>query len=113
MIFKIIDKRTGKEPTQRVINNIARKGELIERDIAGFFVGEDGGLILADECGNYTYMNSMRFAAKISDEAIRQFCKEKHYKIVSERYYNLIHEKLFNYEKRQREGAIKNEKTNN
>lgn len=41
MMFKIIDRKTGKEPTERVIHNIAKKGGLMEMDIDGFYVGED------------------------------------------------------------------------
>ena len=31
--FKVIDSRTGKEPTERVLNNIAKKGGLIIPDM--------------------------------------------------------------------------------
>ena len=61
MIFKVIDTRTGKEPTGRVIDNIARKGGLMVADIDQFYVGEDGSLVLADECGNITYCDAKRF----------------------------------------------------
>lgn len=30
--------------------------QLIECDMEGFFIGEDGQLILADECGNFAYV---------------------------------------------------------
>ena len=39
MTFKVIDTKTGKEPTERVIDNIARKGGLMIADIDQFFVG--------------------------------------------------------------------------
>lgn len=39
MMFKIMDRKTGKEPTERVIRNIAKKGGLMEMDIDGFYVG--------------------------------------------------------------------------
>ena len=61
MTFKVIDKKTGKEPTMRVIRNIAYKGGLMEMDIDQFFVGEDGALVLADDCGNITYCDTRRF----------------------------------------------------
>lgn len=61
MTFKVIDTKTGKEPTQRVIYNIAKKGGLMTMDIDQFFVGEDGSLVLADECGNMTYCDINRF----------------------------------------------------
>ena len=61
MTFKVIDTKTGKEPTSRVIDNIAKKGGLMIMDIDQFFVGEDGSLVLADDCGNITYCDMERF----------------------------------------------------
>ena len=61
MTFRIIDKKTGKEPTGRVIDNLAKKGNLKRFDIDGFAVCEDGLLILMDECGNYMYCDRKRF----------------------------------------------------
>lgn len=61
MTFKVIDTKTGKEPTSRVIDNIAKKGGLMTMDIDQFFVGEDGSLVLADDCGNITYCDAKRF----------------------------------------------------
>ena len=61
MTFKVIDKKTGQEPTRRVIRNIAYKGGLMEMDIDQFFVGEDGELLLMDDCGNITYCDTKRF----------------------------------------------------
>jgi len=61
MTFHVIDTKTGKEPTSRVIDNIAKKGGLMIMDIDQFFVGEDGSLILVDDCGNMTYCDVERF----------------------------------------------------
>ena len=61
--FKVIDRTTGKEPTDRVIHNLAKKGGLMTMDIDQFFVGEDGTLILVDDCGNATWCDSERFVA--------------------------------------------------
>ena len=61
MTFKVIDTKTGKEPTRQVIHNIAKKGGLMTMDIDQFFVGEDGSLVLADDCGNITYCDTKRF----------------------------------------------------
>jgi len=61
MTFRIIDNKTGKEPTDRVISNIARKGGLMEMDIDGFYVDEDGQIILVDDCGNCTWVDAKRF----------------------------------------------------
>ena len=61
MKFKVIDTKTGKEPTSRVIDNIAKKGGLMIYDIDQFFVGEDGSLVLVDDCGKMTYCDTTRF----------------------------------------------------
>jgi hypothetical protein len=61
MTFRVIDKKTGKEPTDRVIYNIAKKGGLMAMDIDQFFVGEDGSIVLADDCGNMAYVDMERF----------------------------------------------------
>jgi len=66
MRFHVIDKKTGKEPTDRVITNIARKCGLMEMDIDGFYVGEEGDLILVDDCGNVAWVGE-RFEIVIDD----------------------------------------------
>lgn len=68
MTFKIIDTKTGKEPTSRVIDNIARKGGLMTMDIDQFYVGEDGCLVLADDCGKMTYCDTKRFKVVAESE---------------------------------------------
>lgn len=68
MTFKVIDTKTGKEPTDRVINNIAKRGGLMVADIDQFFVGEDGSLVLADDCGNITYCDMERFKVVAESE---------------------------------------------
>ena len=68
MTFNVIDAKTGKEPTDRVINNIAQKGGLMVADIDQFFVGEDGSLVLADDCGNITYCDMERFKVVTESE---------------------------------------------
>ena len=68
MTFRVIDTKTGKEPTSRVIDNIAKKGGLMTMDIDQFYVGEDGALILADECGNMTYCDVKRFKVVAESE---------------------------------------------
>lgn len=69
MTFKVIDTKTGKEPTYRVIHNIAKKGGLMTMDIDQFFVGEDGSLVLADDCGNITYCDTKRFKVEPQAES--------------------------------------------
>ena len=68
MTFHVIDTKTGKEPTSRVIDNIAKKGGLMVMDIDQFFVGEDGSLVLADDCGNITYCDRERFKVVVESE---------------------------------------------
>ena len=68
MTFKVIDIKTGKEPTNRVIDNIAKKGGLMRMDIDQFFVGEDGSLVLVDDCGNMTYCDMKRFKVVAESE---------------------------------------------
>lgn len=60
--FDVIDVKTGKYPD---VWKIARKEDWAQNltycDIEGFFIGEDGQLILADECGNFAYCPPDRF----------------------------------------------------
>jgi hypothetical protein len=64
--FIVIDLETGKEPDMM---NIALNEEwargLIYTDMEGFYIGEDGTLILADECGNYAYCPADRFKIEL------------------------------------------------
>ena len=69
MIFQIIDRKTGKEPTDRVIKNIAKRGGLMDMDIDGFYVGEDGQIILVDDCGNCTWVDMSRFEVELQTGA--------------------------------------------
>ena len=69
MTFKIIDTQTGKEPTDKVITNIAKKGGLMLA-IDQFFVGEDGSLVLVDDFGNMTYCDRKRFKVIVESEEI-------------------------------------------
>lgn len=68
MTFHVIDTKTGKEPTSRVIDNIAKKGGLMVMDIDQFFVGEDGSLVLVDDCGRMTYCDTKRFKVVVESE---------------------------------------------
>ena len=61
MTFRIIDRKTGREPTQRVIDNIAKKQGLMLADIDQFAVCEDGLIILLDDCGRVAYCDMKRF----------------------------------------------------
>lgn len=68
MTFKVIDTKTGKEPTRRVVQNI--KNKVVERtmDIDQFFVGEDGALALLDEYGRIISVDMERFEVVAESE---------------------------------------------
>lgn len=68
MTFKVIDTKTGKEPTRKVLTRLARTGGLLKFDIDQFFVGEDGSLILIDDCGNSMYVDMTRFKVVTESE---------------------------------------------
>lgn len=58
MEFKVIDKRTGREVSDTVIDEICKNNpQLIPCDIEEFAVTESGQLILIDDCGNVAYIN--------------------------------------------------------
>ena len=70
MTIRIIDKKTGKEPTRRVIHNIAKKQGLMEMDIDQFAVCEDGQIILLDDCGRIAYCDMKRFGVEVENGGI-------------------------------------------
>jgi hypothetical protein len=62
MKFHVIDKKTGEEAdTYDIARNENWAKGLIYCDMEGFFIGEDGTLVLLDECGNWTYCPEDRF----------------------------------------------------
>jgi hypothetical protein len=66
MAFRVIDTKTKKEADTY---KIALKEEwakgLIYCDMEGFFIGEDGTLILVDECGKFAYCPEGRFIVEV------------------------------------------------
>lgn len=69
MTFRVIDKKTGKEPDLRKIalrENWAK--HLIYCDMEGFAITEDGALILLDECGGMAYCPDGRFEVALENE---------------------------------------------
>lgn len=60
--FEVIEKKTGKVPD---ITQIALTekwaSNLVYCDLEGFFISQNGSLVLADECGNFTYCPIDRF----------------------------------------------------
>ena len=67
MKFTVIDKKTGEYPN---VEKIVLKEEwakgLMYCDIDGFYIGENGELMLADDCGNYAFCPPNRFEVKIN-----------------------------------------------
>ena len=64
MTFHVIDKRTGKEPIfdgNHIFKEKWCKGRLIEFDIDGWYISEDGQLALVDDCCNMAYPPPDRF----------------------------------------------------
>lgn len=63
--FRVIDKRTGKEPifdhNHLFKEKWFKQSNLVWCDIEGFMISEDGCLMLADECGNFVYVPYDRF----------------------------------------------------
>ena len=63
MKFHVIDKVTGKEPDiEKIVKEEGLWEDLMSFDIEDFFISSDGKtLILADECGNWDYVDTDRF----------------------------------------------------
>ena len=54
--FMVIDKKTGKEAdTYEIALHEEWANRLCYCDMEGWYIGEDGYLMLADECGQYAY----------------------------------------------------------
>ena len=58
--FKVIDITTGKEVSSEKIDKIAKENGLIGMDIDQFFIGEDGQLVLVDDCGKIAYCDMQK-----------------------------------------------------
>lgn len=56
MEFTVKYKETGRPVNLEEIAEEEWAKNLIQCDLEGFLIGEDGQLILADECGNFTYV---------------------------------------------------------
>lgn len=60
--FHVIDRKTGKEAdTYRIALKEKWATGLVYCDMEGFAIGEDGSLMLLDECGNFVYCDRERF----------------------------------------------------
>ena len=56
MSFQVLDKNTMKEVSLDDFVELARNNGLMEFDLDGFALQEDGTLLLCDECGRFTYI---------------------------------------------------------
>ena len=56
MNFQILDKKTMKEVGLDDFTALARNNNLMEFDLEGFALQEDGTLLLCDECGRFAYI---------------------------------------------------------
>lgn len=72
MTFSVIDKRTGKAPIFDHNHIFKEKwfknSGLIYCDIDGWYIGEDGELVLIDDCGNAGYPPIDRFEVVFDEE---------------------------------------------
>ena len=71
MHFTVIDSKTGEYPD---VEKIALKEEWAKRlvycDIDGFYLGQDGELILVDDCGNCATCPTGRFKIEMEFETV-------------------------------------------
>lgn len=56
MNFLVLYKKTMKEVSLDNFTEFARNNGLMEYDLDGFALQEDGTLLLCDECGKFTYL---------------------------------------------------------
>ncbi len=62
IVFRVIDNNTGKEADPYLIAlHEEWAKDLMYCDMDQFYIGEDGELILADECGGFKYCDRERF----------------------------------------------------
>lgn len=83
--FKVIDKRTGKEPifdhNHIFKEKWFKESGLIWCDIDGWYVSEDGELALIDDCGRSFLVDRNRFEVvyenieQIKEEMCDHYCK--------------------------------------
>lgn len=66
-IFRVIDKRTGEEADIQQIIKENWTQRLVYSDMLGFLISEDGGLYLADTCGNLIPCDYERFKVVFTD----------------------------------------------
>lgn len=73
MTIEIIDNTTGRPPSEKLIDRIAKEYGLMRHDIDQFAVTEDGHLILLDDCGNFCYVDRNGFDLRISFGEVKEW----------------------------------------
>lgn len=63
--FEVINKKTKKPITDRQVDNIARKNDLLVYDIDGFALTDCGQIILMDDCGKFCYLDMNKYTVRI------------------------------------------------
>ena len=80
MTFRVIDKRTGKEPifdhNHIFKEKWFKESGLIYCDIDGWYIGEEGELVLIDDCGNVGYPPVDRFDVVFDERTHGEWVKE-------------------------------------
>lgn len=68
MQFTVIDLETGEYPDVKKLLKEDWAKNLVHCNIDGFYLGQDGELILADKCGNYASCPCDRFKIEMKLE---------------------------------------------
>ncbi len=62
--FEVLN-NNGKPLTTDEIDKLAKEGGLFDMDIDQFYIGQDGSIILADDCGNMTYLDKDKYIIRM------------------------------------------------
>ena len=66
--FSVVDNRTGEYPDLwEIASNEEWAKHLMYCDMEGFAIGEDGSLLLLDECGGVAYCPEGRFTIVLAN----------------------------------------------
>ncbi len=106
MNFKVIDKRTGKEPifdhNHIFKEKWFKESSLIWCDIDGWYVSEDGQLALTDDCGHTVWVDRNRFEVvyedveEIKEEMCDHYCKMPEWYLANYKDPDEAHEVMVN-----------------
>ncbi len=65
MSIEVIDNKTGRPPSAKLVDKIAKEYGLMRFDIDQFAVTEDGHILLVDDCGRCAYVDSSGFDLRV------------------------------------------------